>query len=106
MAKPYDPMVLIGAALGAATIALGKPKEPITPAQMLGNMCAAFAFGYFAPEAVATYWPSAERFMGFVAFICAVVGVSITARLVTRAPAMFDKILSKKVEGIVGDDKE
>jgi hypothetical protein len=105
MAK-YDPMILIGAALGAATIALAKPKEPITPAQMLGNMCAAFAFGYFAPDAVATFWPAATGFMGIVAFLCAVIGVSITATLVKRGPALTDRILSKKVDAALGETKE
>lgn len=100
MAKT-DPMVLIGAGLGAATIALGKPREPITPSQMLANMCAAFACGYFAPEAVAAYYPQAEKFMGLVAFLCAVVGVGVTTRIITRVPQLIDKWLVKKASDIV-----
>lgn len=96
MASKFDPTVLIGAALGAATIVLGKPKEPITPAQVLGNMCAAFAFGVFAPDLVRTYYPTAENFLGLVAFVFAVVGVGLTTRLIQRVPALFDKWLSKK----------
>lgn len=105
VASRYDPMTLVGAALGAATIALSKPKKAITPAQMLGNMCAAFACGYFAPEAVAAYYPQAEKFMGLAAFLSAVVGVAVTTKLVQRVPEWLDRVVDRRLANL-GDNED